>query len=444
MEVKDPETAPAPRSIMGRPPKVKKPKIVQAWKLAHAQNSMFDEAKAELGDVFELNPGRYKWNILAHPDAVKQVFTAPPTVLHAGKGNEILATALGDHSVLLLDEGAHMRQRRLLLPSFHGEKLATQTKTIERIAELQVQRIPRGESFAIRDHSQEIALEVILEVVLGTAATGEQHDRLGAATKHMLEWIASGLRLVASQMLGPRSAVIKRMYRPVMEPLDNSLYELIAERRAEEGLGERDDILSMLLTATDEDGRPMTDVEIRDELITLIVAGHETTATALAWTFERLTRTPGGAARLHEESLTDETKYTKAVAQEGLRLRPVLDFVLRQVNEPIEIAGYNFEPGDIVAPCIYLIHRREDIYDNALEFRPERWFDTKPGTYTWIPFGGGVRRCIGLSFAMAEMEIVMRAVARAGVLESVGPDEATVQRFITSSPERGGEVRLAA
>jgi len=187
----------------------------------------------------------------------------------------------------------------------------------------------------------------------------------------------------------------------------------------------------------------MKDVEIRDELVTLIVAGHETTATALAWTFERLTRTPDGMKKLHEESLTDETAYTKAVAQEALRIRPVLDFVLRKVNEPVEVGGYRFEKGDILAPCIYLVHRREDVYENALEFRPDRWIGNKPGTYTWIPFGGGVRRCIGLSFAMAEMEIVMRAVARAGILEPVGDAEPRVQRFITSSPERGGELRFA-
>jgi len=426
------------------PPKVRNPKLVQAWKLAHAQNSMFDESRALHGDVFELNLGRNKWNILAHPDAVKQVFTASPTVMHAGKGNEILATALGDHSVLLLDEGEHMRQRKLLLPSFHGEKLAAQTATIERIAQRQVDGIPRGTSFSLRDQSQEIALEVILEVVLGTAATGRQHDRLAAATKHMLEWISSGLRLVLSQMIGPRHPLIKRMYRPVLAPLDAALYELIAERRVATDLDQRDDILSMLVAARDEDGKPMTDVEIRDELVTLIVAGHETTATALAWAFERLTRTPDGAARLHQESLTEETEYTTAVAREALRLRPVLDFVLRRVNEPIEIAGYEFQRGDILAPCIYLVHRRDDVYTDPLEFRPERWLGEKPGTYTWIPFGGGVRRCIGLSFAMAEMEVVMRAVARAGVLEPVGSNEKTVSRFITSSPERGGEVRFAA
>ena len=404
---------------------------------------MFDEARASYGDVFQVNLGRNKWNILAHPEAVKQVFTASPAVMHAGKGNEILATALGDHSVLLLDEGEHMRQRKLLLPSFHGEKLAAQTATIERIAERQVESIPRGTAFSLRDQSQEIALEVILEVVLGTAATGQQHDRLAAGTKGLLEWISSGFRLVLSQLIGPRHPVIKRMYRPVLEPLDAALYELITERRAARDLEERDDILSMLVAARDEDGAPMTDLEIRDELVTLIVAGHETTATALAWAFERLTRVPGGAARLHHESLTEETEYTTAVAREALRLRPVLDFVLRRVNEPVEIAGYEFQPGDILAPCIYLVQRRPDLYPDPLEFRPERWLGVKPGTYTWIPFGGGVRRCIGMSFAMAEMEVVMRAVARAGILEPVGEQEKSVSRFITTSPERGGEVRFA-
>jgi len=425
------------------PPSVRKPKLVQAWKLAHAQNSMFDEARASYGDVFQVNLGRNKWNILAHPEAVKQVFTASPAVMHAGKGNEILATALGDHSVLLLDEAEHMRQRKLLLPSFHGEKLAAQTATIERIAERQVESIPRGTAFSLRDQSQEIALEVILEVVLGTASTGQQHDRLAAATKHMLEWISSGFRLVLSQMIGPRHPLIKRMYRPVLKPLDDALYELIAERRLATDLDDRDDILSMLVAASDEDGKPMTDIEIRDELVTLIVAGHETTATALAWAFERLTRLEGGTQRLHDEALTGGNEFTTAVSREALRLRPVLDFVLRRVNEPVEIAGYEFQPGDIVAPCIYLVHRREDVYPDPLEFRPDRWIGEKPGTYTWIPFGGGVRRCIGLSFAMAEMEVVMRAVARAGILEPVGTEEKTVSRFITSSPERGGEVRFA-
>lgn len=425
------------------PPMFEGPMISQVWKVSTARNEIFDQARARHGDNFGLNLARGKWFYFADPDHVKQIFTASPEVLHAGKGNEILATALGDHSLLLLDGNDHMRQRKLLLPSFHGEKLAVQTEAMERISTEVVERTPKGESFRIRDMSQKIALEVILEVVLGTAATGRQHDQLGLATRDFLEWISAGYRLIASSLLGPRSRPIKRMYKPALAPLDQGLYELIAERRQAGDLETRSDILSMLLLARDEEDKPMTDVEIRDELVTLIVAGHETTATALAWAFERLTRLPGGTERLHEEAVAGEGEYARWVAQEALRLRPVLDFVLRRVMEPIEVGGYEFEEGDVLAPSIYLVHRREDIYPDPLAFKPERWEGGKPGTYTWFPFGGGVRRCIGMQFAMAEMEVVMRAVARAGVLLPVGPAEPTISRSITSSPKRGGQVRFA-
>jgi cytochrome P450 len=412
-------------------------------RFAKAKPNMLDDLQAEHGDVFQLNFQRHIWNVVSHPDAVKQVFTAPATVLHAGEGNEILSTSLGEHSVLLLDEQEHMRQRKLLLPSFHGEKLANQIATIEAIAEREVAGIPRKAAFSMRDHSQAIALEVILEVVLGTAATGEEHDRLATATIGLLDWIAHPGRLAISGLLGPRSSIVRRMYRPILEPLDAALLQLIAERRTQEGLEDRDDILSMLVCARDEDGGSMTNIEIRDELVTLILAGHETTATSLAWAFERLSRLPEGMERLHAESLTDGNEYTRAVAQETLRLRPVLDFVVRRVKEPVEIAGHQFEPGETITPCIYLVHRRPDIYPDPLAFKPERWLDTKPGTYTWIPFGGGVRRCLGFTFAMAELEIVLRAVARAGIVLPVGDEERTTMRFITRSPERGGEVRFA-
>lgn len=425
------------------PPMVEESMISQVWKVTTAKNEIFDQARAEYGDTFGLNLARGRWFYFADPEDVKTIFTASPEALHAGKGNEILATALGEHSVLLLDEGEHMRQRKLLLPSFHGEKLAAQTDAMERISEEVIGRIPAGATFQVREMSQEIALEVILEVVLGTASSGEEHDRLGAATRDLLEWISKGYRLILSSVFGPRSRPIKAMYKPALAPLDRGLYGLIAERRKAENLENRSDILSMLLLARDEEGRPMTDVEIRDELVTLIVAGHETTATALAWAMERVTRIPEGSERLHEEAVAGEGDYSRWVSQEALRLRPVLDFVLRRVMEPIEVGGYEFEPGDVLAPSIYLVHRREDIYPDPLTFKPDRWDGVKPGTYTWFPFGGGVRRCIGMQFAMAEMEIVMRAVARAGVLLPVGPAEPAVSRFITSSPKRGGQVRFS-
>jgi cytochrome P450 len=332
----------------------------------------------------------------------------------------------------------------MLLPSFHGEKLAMQKAAMERVSEEVVAKFPVGKPFALREQMQEIALEVIMEVVLGLDSSGAQHDFLSRSTAELLDWIGAPWRLVATGVLGPKHPIITRMFGPKLAPLDAGIYELIAQRRQAADLDERSDILSMMLLATDEDGNGMTDAEVRDEIVTLIVAGHETTSTALAWAFERLTRDPEALKRLEDESRTDQTEWSDAVAKEALRLRPVLDFVVRRVGEPIEIAGYRFEPGEFVAPAIKLVHLREDIYPDATAFKPERWLDTKPGTYTWIPFGGGVRRCIGFSFAMAEMDVVMRAVARNVHLEPVGDEERVVSRFITSSPARGGEVLVPA
>lgn len=434
-------TATPAASARRLPPMVDQNRLSQVWQVTQARNEIFDRARAKYGDSFGLNLARGQWYYFSDPADVKQIFTGPPTALHAGKGNEILATALGEYSLLILDEGEHMRQRKLLLPSFHGEKLARQTGTMERIAEEVVARIPRGESFVVRDMGQDIALEVILEVVLGTASTGAQHDRLGAATRHLLDWIAKGYRLAISTVLGPRSRPVKRMYKPALAPLDQGLYELIAERRQATDLEERDDILSMLLLARDEDDQPMTDVEIRDELVTLIVAGHETTATALAWALERLTRVPDGTERLHEESKTEETEYARWVSQEALRLRPVLDFVLRRVMEPIEIGGYQFEPGDVLAPSIYLVHRREDIYPDPLALKPDRWDGVKPGTYTWFPFGGGVRRCLGASFALFESKRVLAAIVAGVDLVPETPEgEQVRRRAITQTPAHGARV----
>ncbi len=425
-----------------QPPKIKQPKIVQSVRFARSQKNFFRKASV-LGDVFQANFQRLKWNVFSHPEAIKEILTAPSDVLHAGKGNEILATALGEHSLLILDEDEHMRQRKLLLPSFHGEKLAAQARTIERIAEQEVDRMPRDGSFSMRNYSQAIALEVILEIVLGTDSKGAEHDLLARSATDTLEWIGKPWRLLPPGLLGPRHRVVKRMYRPYLQPLDEALYALIGRRRKEPDLEEREDMLSMLLTARDEQGNPMTDLEVRDEIVTLIVAGHETTATALAWAFERLAHSEGNTEALHRAVQEEDDEYLNAVTWETLRLRPVLDVVVRRVNKPFEVSGYRFSPGEVITPSIFLVQRREEIYPEPLEFRPERWRGTKPGTYTWIPFGGGVRRCIGASFATAEMEIVMKAVARAGILEAVGEPEPPVQRFITSSPSRGGEVRFA-
>jgi cytochrome P450 family 135 len=419
------------------------PRPVQLYYALKREGAMIEKLQREHGDTFRIRFERRPWNIVSHPDAIRDVFTAPPTVLHAGEANEILRTTLGSHSVLLLDEKPHMRQRKLLLPAFHGERLQVQRESMERVAAAQVERMPPDRPFSLRPHSQAIALEVILDIVLGVRA-GEEHDRVSAALLRLLDWMMTPQALGISATFGPDSRIVKRMHAPVVGPVDDALYGLIRERRTATDLAEREDVLSMLLQAHDEDGEGMSDAELRDELVTLIVAGHETTATALAWSFERLTRMPEQLARLEAESLTDETMYAEAVAKEALRLRPVLNNVVRVVKEPIEIGGYAFVPGDVVSPSIYLVHRRPEIYPEPEAFLPDRWLDTKPGTYTWIPFGGGTRRCIGASFALTEMEVVLRAVARAVHLEPAGEPEIPVARFITSSPSRGGEVRIGS
>lgn len=425
------------------PPGPRMPRPLQMARIMRREDHWVEEMHAEYGDIFRLHFEPQPWNLVVDPDAIRQVFTAPPTVLHAGEANAILGPPLGSHSLLLLDEEPHLRQRRLLLPPLHGEALKAQRVAMEAAAERQVRRMPPGRPFSLRPHAQAIALEVILDIVLG-ARGQEEHDRLQAPLLHFLEWVSRRRVLAVSAFLGADSPVVLRMFKPVVDPVDDALYRLIRERRTATDLEERTDVLSMLLLARDEDGTGMTDAELRDELMTLIVAGHETTATALAWSFERLTRDPARLARLEAEAHTPQAEYTEAVAKEALRLRPVLNNVLRVVKEPIEVGGYDIPVGEKLAPSIYLVHRNPDIYPDPDAFIPERWLGVKPGTYTWIPFGGGTRRCIGAAFALTEMEVVLRAVARNVHLEPVGAPEEPVPRFITTSPSRGGEVRIGA
>ena len=427
-----------------RPPGSRLPRAAQLLRLIRDEPGLLRDLQARHGDVFQLKVERRPWNVLAHPDAIKQVFQSPPDVLHAGDANEILRPALGRSSILVLDEGEHMRQRKLLLPAFHGVRLQAQAAAMREVAERQVQRFPEGVPFSLRDHTQAIALEVIVQIVLGVSPDDPRHDPLARPFLKFLDWFADTKNLLTPTLLGPDHTIVRRLQARVSGPVNRELYALIAERRGAADLAERTDVLSMLLLARYDDGTAMTDQEIRDELVSLLVAGHETTATSLAWAYERMTRTPASLRRLEDESRTPGTEYVQAVAKETLRVRPVLMNVLRTVREPVEIGGHRFPVGAVLAPSIYLVqHRRELWGADADEFRPERWLEGDVPAYAWIPFGGGVRRCIGAAFAQLEQEIVLRAIAGSVHLEAVGDDERPVARFITASPSRGGEVRVA-
>jgi cytochrome P450 len=284
-----------------------------------------------------------------------------------------------------------------------------------------------------------VTLEVIMRAVFGIEEMDSRFERLAGMLRDLLDLLGSPRGFAVPIMLGPERA--GKMLRRELRPIDEAIAELIEERRRDPRLGEREDILSLLLEARHEDGSPMSDAELRDELMTLLVAGHETTATALSWAFERLTRSPAALERLEDEVASGEDAYLDAVIAETLRLRPVISIVLRRLTAPMEIAGYELPAGVSVAPCIYLMHRREDIYPEPDRFRPERFLENPPGTYTWIPFGGGVRRCIGAAFAQFEMKAVLRAVVSRTRLRPSDPaPEASRRRAITHVPSRRARV----
>jgi cytochrome P450 len=354
----------------------------------------------------------------------------------------VLRPLLGSRSVLTLDGPEHLRQRRLMLPPFHGERMRRYGDRMREIAARHVARWPVGEPFAVHRSMQAITLEVILRVVFGV----EDERRLAqcaAPLRALLDsttqpWRLLGLQFTRSAGARPRTpwGRVKRL----LAPCDRMIYEEIAARRAAAEPG--DDILSLLLEARDEQGAPLTDRELRDELMTLLLAGHETTATALAWTVERVTRHPAALARLQEER---DPAYLDAVITETLRLRPVVPAVVRKLQAPMTFGGWELPAGVNIAPNIWLIHRDPRLYPEPEAFRPERWLGRRPGTYEWIPFGGGIRRCLGASFALYEMRIVLEEiVARTRLAPTSDPAEAVVRRFVTFAPAGGGRVAVTA
>ncbi len=423
------------------PPGPKAPRALQTARWIARPAAFMEDAARRYGDMFTLriaNEGI--WVFLSDPDAVKQVFTGDPRLLHAGEANVVLLPVLGSHSVLLLDDDAHMAQRKLMLPPFHGERMRGYEETMAEVAAREIERWPAGEPLSAWPTMQAITLEVIMRTVFGVRESSRV-ERLGEVLRSCLTFAAEPRRMALLAILGPHRVAKLGTLRAVLEPADALIYEEIRARRDAPDLAERDDVLSLLLQARHDDGSAMTDEELRDELMTLLVAGHETSATALAWTLEALTRHPATLARLREEIDAGDDTYLDAVVKETLRLRPVLALVLRRLTRPMEIGGRLLPAGVNVAPCIYLVHRRADVYDDPRAFRPERFLEKPPGTYTWIPFGGGVRRCLGASFAQFEIKIVLRElVARLDIRAARPEPERRIRRAIVFAPARGGEI----
>jgi cytochrome P450 len=383
-----------------------------------------------------------KFVMVSAPALVKQVMQADMDVLHAGSANRDLEPFVGRGSLLLLDGKEHLRMRRLLMPPFHGARMRTYATLMAEGTRAAVAAMPVGKPFAIHPHMQEIALEIILRAVFGLTL-GEAKDRMARALVAYLEPPSPTL------MFLPKIDLPLTPYRRFLErrnAVDREIFALLNARRKEVP---KDDILSLLLEARDEDGSPLTDQELRDELMTLLIAGHETTATALAWAIERLASHPEVLARLTEEirSLEEpdalaQNEYVDAVVKESLRMRPVFPDVVREAQTEWTLGEWTLPAKMRIAPCIHLAHYREETWKDARAFRPERFLDAKIDPYAWFPFGGGTRRCPGMAFALYEMKIVLGTMLRRVRLRPTTHTTRPVRRGVTLAPEGGAMITL--
>ncbi|HUA03388.1 MAG TPA: cytochrome P450 [Solirubrobacteraceae bacterium] len=426
------------------PPGPRMPRVLQTAIWFRRAQWMMGECVKRYGETFTLTIAHEgTWVMLSNPDDVKAVFTGDPELLHAGEANRILLPILGEHSLLLLDGAEHMAQRKLILPPFHGARMQSYRALMVDIARAEIGSWPAGTPFRVRPRMQALTLEIILRAVFGLD-DGPRLTDLRVQLRRMLDHLTDPRWTAFLIALGPERIQRFGPFVREMQRVDRLIYAVIATRRASRDTADRGDILSMLLAAEYEDGSGMSDRQLRDELLTLLVAGHETTATALSWAVERLARHPDKLERLAAETGAGEDRYLKAVVCETLRLRPVISLVNRTLKAPMRLGGYDLPAGVKVVPSIYLVHRRPDVYPDPERFLPERFLDKAPGTYTWIPFGGGVRRCIGGAFAQFEMDVVLRELAARSAIDPARPNaERVYRRAITETPRHDAEVILS-
>ncbi len=426
------------------PPGTRLPRLAQSALWAIYPGALSRYCRRRFGPTFTLRPlGIGDVVVLTQPEAIGEVFTGDRDVLRAGEANAVMGPIVGRHSLLTLDGERHIRHRRLVSPSFHGEAVRAYGERVAEIAAAEVDRWPVGREFPIRPRMQAITLEVILRTVVGVSDE-RRLERLRTLLRRITQVGVVEMWIVwAYPHLIDHPAVRRLSTLRLLPEVDRLLYEEIAAHRAARAgsAPPGEDVLSLLLAARDEDGQGLTDEELRDHLITLLVAGHETTTTALAWCFERLLRHPVAYARLQRE-LEDgqEERYLEAVLNETLRVRPVIDAVWRKLSAPVAVAGHLLPAGATVMPSIELV-QHSGAFADASAFRPERFLEGGSPPYTFIPFGGGARRCVGASFAMMEMRAIVRTVLERVSLRAPSTRSERVKvHHITLVPARGGRV----
>jgi cytochrome P450 len=430
-------TRPYDRDVPNLPDGPGPSRLLNTIKWQRQPTQMMSGCRERYGDVWTLRlVGGSDFVVLSDVDLLQQVFSADPAVLHTGVST-VGKPLMGERSVIILDEEEHTTMRALLRPSFRSEHVQQYRSIAADICRTELARWPTNEPRPLLPLMEAITLGVIMHAIFGVTQPERQaelHSLIGA----VVGWGGSPLnmaRLHTSQRKGkkpPRSFVKPR------DALDVAIFRVIEEARRDPDLDSRDDILATLLRARYEDGREMTDREVRDTLVTLLIQGHASTADCLSWAMERLMRSPDAYERLREEAATDAEDYLDAVVKETLRIRPPIPMGTRLVTRAYQLGECNLPPGVLIAICIYLVHHRPDLYPEPDQFRPERFLDTPVDNTRWMPFGGGPRGCLGASFALHEVKTILRTLMRAAEFAPAEQsDEAIIRRRIGFSPSRG-------
>jgi cytochrome P450 len=437
------EAPPLTRATL--PPGPRWPVLVQSIALVRFRHRFVPWLHRRYGDVFTVRimPKGSALVLFTRPEHAKEIFAGDPEVFHAGKGNAILGPIMGEHSLLLQDSGEHKRARRLLMPAFNGAALRGYEELVTRIAREEVASWRPGLPFRSLDRMNALTLEVILRVVFGVTDERRLAELrpLVNRTVDINPAVLLGWGYPWLQRFGPWKRTVDNQ-----RELDRVMYAEIAERRGAADLAERTDVLSRLLQVGDAEGEePLSDTELRDQLVTLLLAGHETTATALAWALYELGRDPVQLDRARAAADGGDDGYLEAVMKESMRLHPVIPMVIRHLMEPVTIGGIDLPRGANIGPSILVGHAREDSFAEPGRFRPERFLEGEVAPHTWIPFGGGVRRCIGAGFSLMEGVAVLREVLAAYDLAlPAGPADFPRVRNITSVPRHGARVVVHA
>lgn len=420
------------------PPGPRTPATLQSIAWVRRPVEFMERSRRKFGPCFHARLGPMRHVIfLSDPAYVKAVLSGDPELLRTGDINGIFRPIIGSNSILVLDGQRHLDQRRLLLPAFHGASLAAFRDVMEEVTERELVRWPIGQEFPVLPKMHSISTEIVLHAVMGIRE-GERRDRLRVLLPRFLELSRSNSVFIpALRKVGNSWSTLMQTIRE----LDEELFAEISARREEvSGKEPAKDVLTMLVQSRHADGSPMADQELRDELITLLVAGHETTSGALAMAIEEIVRRPSVVHGIRSENGGPDENYTDAVVMEALRKKPVLPIVGRKLSQDARLGAYVLPRGSVVMPCPWLLHHEESLYPEPQEFRPERFLENPPGTYTWIPFGGGVRRCVGASFAQMQMKVVLKTVfGRLDLWPARGPEKVR-RRSVSLAPAHGGTV----